>query len=46
MGNVFFNVQQTLAQLATYIVLSIKLYHAFRTSNSLIHPHYKNVHLY
>ncbi len=31
MGNVFFNAQQTLAQLVAYIVLSIKLYHAFRT---------------
>ncbi len=31
MGNVFLNVQQMLAQLATYIVLSIPLYHAPRT---------------
>ncbi len=31
MGNTFLNVQQMLAKLATYIVLSIPLYHAFRT---------------
>jgi hypothetical protein len=31
MGNVCFNVQQMLAQLTTYIVLSIPLYHASRT---------------
>ncbi len=31
MGNIFCNVQQMLAQLATYIVLSIPLYHATRT---------------
>jgi hypothetical protein len=30
MGNVIFNVQQMSAQLATYIVLSIPLYRAFR----------------
>jgi hypothetical protein len=31
MGNTFLNVQQISTQLATYIVLSIPLYHAFRT---------------
>ncbi len=31
MGNVFLNVQQMLAQLATYIVLSIPLYHSSKT---------------
>ncbi len=30
MGNVFFNVQEMSAQLVTYIVLSIPLYHAFK----------------
>ncbi len=31
MGNDFLNVQQMLTQLTTYIVLSIPLYHAFKT---------------
>jgi hypothetical protein len=31
MGNIFWNVQQMLAQLAIYIVLSFPLYHATRT---------------
>jgi len=31
MGNAFLNVQQMLAQLTTYIVLSIPLYHASKT---------------
>ncbi len=31
MGNAFLNAQQMLARLATYIVLSIPLCHAFRT---------------
>jgi hypothetical protein len=31
MGDDFLNVQQMSAQLATYIVLSIPLYHAFKT---------------
>ncbi len=31
MGNVFLNVQQMSTQLITYIVLSIPLYHVFKT---------------
>jgi hypothetical protein len=31
MGNIFHNVQQMLAQLTTYIVLFIPLYHATKT---------------
>ncbi len=31
MGNIYFNSQEMSAQLATYIMLFIPLYHAFRT---------------
>jgi hypothetical protein len=46
MGNVFLNVQQMSAQLITYIMLFIPLYHASTTFKFIIHPNYKNMHLY
>jgi hypothetical protein len=46
MGNVFLNAQQMSAQLAAYIVLSNHCTMHLEHLNSLIHPHYKNVHLY